>query len=73
MKKLVFLLMISAVSSFAVNAQTNNQTTGEKIKDKTKKVAKATGKGLEKGYDASKNTIVKGAKATISGMKKIFT
>ena len=73
MKKLVFLLMISVVSSFAVSAQTNNKNTGEKIKDTTKKVAKATGKGLEKGYDASKNTVVKGAKATLSGMKKIFS
>lgn len=73
MKKLVLLMAVSALFSFAANAQTNNQTTGEKITDTTKKVAKTTAKGVGKGVSVGKNTVVKGAKATFGGLKKIFS
>ena len=75
MKKLVFLIMVSALFSFAASGQTqtNQPNTGQKITDTTKKVAKTTAKGVGKGYSAGKNTVVKGAKATIGGVKKIFS
>lgn len=73
MKKLVFLIMVSALFSFAANGQTTQQNTGQKITDTTKKVAKTTAKGVGKGYSAGKNTVVKGAKATLGGFKKIFS
>ena len=76
MKKLVFLTMVSALFLVGIvngQTQTNGQNTGDKIKDTTKKVAKTTAKGVEKGYNASKNTVVKGSKATLGGLKKIFS
>lgn len=73
MKKFVFLMAVSALFAISVSAQTNNQSTGEKITETTKKVAKTTAKGVGKGISVGKNTVVKGAKASLSGLKKIFT
>jgi hypothetical protein len=77
MKRLIFLSMVSAVFFIGIangqtTGQTTNQSTGQKISETTKKAAKATSKGVEKGYKVSKNVAVKGAKATVSGIKKIF-
>lgn len=68
--------MISALFSIGIangQTQTTGQSTGDKIKDTTKKVAKTTGKGISKGYSVGKTTVVKGAKATLGGLKKIFS
>lgn len=67
-------MMLSALFSVGIaNGQITQQSTGDKIKDTSKKVAKTTAKGVGKGYSAGKNTVVKGAKATIGGVKKIFS
>lgn len=74
MKKLVFLIMVSALFSVGIaNGQTTQQSTGDKIKETSKKVAKTTAKGVGKGYSIGKTTVVKGAKATVGGFKKIFS